>query len=1220
MHSYSVTYIPSLDPILPTPSTLHVRIKNTSAIPYRAAYLHGPYTLHVSAYRSTFNPNKQVHNPKEDGVPQFEPNLKAGGHWHSRLTVPEAIKETGVRHTVNDHGQDEAKSVTWIIEIASQVLFSNTAAVHFELLIGRDHRSLDVGFAAIASKGYGEPGKVYDVIQYELDGPGEHLAPKGVYSGAIRLRAEDTASLWNKPALPRWDGDASTKIGRSRRRRSRTTSGLQRRDTQPQPDRKPKKIHLVILTHGLHSNIGADMLYLKESIDATVNDARKESLARRDALRARRQQTEPETSTVSRDETTTASQPSDPETQPSEAHSKGPDKQSDDAQEDESDDEEVLVRGFPGNAVKTERGIQYLGKRLARYILTFTYPDQPVLPPAKSMTRSFSGFPSSKQKSGKHDEGSSKSGISGEKLPYTFSRISFIGHSLGGLVQTYAIAYIYKHSPEFFAQIQPENFVAMAAPLLGLSNENPMYVRFALDFGLVGRTGQDLGLTWSPPRMARSGWSAMIAGLGGNGSDQQPKQEDPRSKPLLRILPSGPAHRVLKMFRNRTVYSNVVNDGIVPLRTSCLLFLDWRGLGPVENARRDNGLIGTMAQFGWAELTGSNTTTSHKPKSVKTLVYNSGEDSEDERESIRRANSPKVIDPKPSDTIDPDLSRQASSPSPHQFLADPLSIEGEINERLARSPDRSALAGFMNLFRPNSPKSRGQPSLKGHRVSSKADKAYRRAQTIKKEASPASALSVPSSRVHDYQNSLSRPSATRGDSLIGGSSNSPPPKTSIFEAAGDILNPPIPPESWLTDPSSRSRTIFHDRIYHPTDIPSPPPKRSRLGRSFSSEGNLGSSNSKGIQRQDSTASTSSVDASGMRVEEKIARAYHHDLSWRKVLVRLEPDAHNNMIVRRMFANAYGWDVVKHLCDTHFGNTIAARTDDSLETNEERAKPAEEPVSKDGDEVQGQHDKPDEKPQVSPKHIQQHARTISELREASDQLPDLPSASSTGSLSRRTGSTSRHLSSIKDSPSQRDHDRQFSNADSIVWDDNIFFGNSESEDDGDASDHEEPGAFEAFQRFWSPSPKQGRRHSTQEAPPPSALSSSQDDGPAGQTKGTSDKDIDEFLGKPPAAHLSPRLPRSSEVDADAVEPLRRTRTDETIKGTSKVGGETRSISGAATTELGLGKSVEEQVGDASSPSPQAPGSAGGEKRESASESGKGLTETVANLSHHGENQG
>ncbi|KFY53017.1 hypothetical protein V497_08412, partial [Pseudogymnoascus sp. VKM F-4516 (FW-969)] len=67
-----------------------------------------------------------------------------------------------------------------------------------------------------------------------------------------------------------------------------------------------------------------------------------------------------------------------------------------------------------------------------------------------------------------------------------------------------------------------------------------------------------------------------------------------------------------------------------------------------------------------------------------------------------------------------------------------------------------------------------------------------------------------------------------------------------------------------------------------------------------------------------------------------ARAYHRDLSWRKVLVRLEPDAHNNIIVRRKFANAYGWPVVQHLVDTHFAGGGAALTPDDEEGNEDRA--------------------------------------------------------------------------------------------------------------------------------------------------------------------------------------------------------------------------------------------------------------------------------------------
>jgi hypothetical protein len=107
-------------------------------------------------------------------------------------------------------------------------------------------------------------------------------------------------------------------------------------------------------------------------------------------------------------------------------------------------------------------------------------------------------------------------------------------------------------------------------------------------------------------------------------------------------------------------------------------------------------------------------------------------------------------------------------------------------------------------------------------------------------------------------------------------------------------------------------------------------------------------------------------SSGMRVEEKIARAYHRDLSWRKVLVRLEPDAHNNMIVRRIFANAYGWPVVRHLCDAHFGDgalmaaetaaaarqTVAlgnhvASLDELMDRALEAARPATSPSGKSG---------------------------------------------------------------------------------------------------------------------------------------------------------------------------------------------------------------------------------------------------------------------------------
>lgn len=215
-----------------------------------------------------------------------------------------------------------------------------------------------------------------------------------------------------------------------------------------------------------------------------------------------------------------------------------------------------------------------------------------------------------------------------------------------------------------------------------------------------------------------------------------------------------------------------------------------------------------------------------------------------------------------------------------------------------------------------------------------------------------------------------------------------PPKTTIFEAAGDVLNPPLPTREFLINPQGRPRTIFHDRVYHPEDIPPPPTKKHRpsLKRSFSSESRHGLSRANTIY---DGQNNETPDMGGMKVEEKIARAYHHGLSWRKVLVRLEPDAHNNMVVRRMFSNAYGWPVIKHLVDTHFADTYAATTADIDESNEERAKPISQHVGEHGEEV-------------DTGSREEVKRTNSELKEAKDsvsQLTDLGGSSMSSSTNR-----------------------------------------------------------------------------------------------------------------------------------------------------------------------------------------------------------------------------
>lgn len=1058
-----------------------------------------------------------------------------------KLVIPRDIRESGDRRA-NDHDiQGGPQSSTWIIEISSQILFSNSALVHYELAVAREERSLEIGFAAVAGKGYGEPADVQDYIRTEVEGRRRGL-PKGVYSRAVHLLVEDTAALWNKPPLPQW------RVSYSDTQKLPATTGksFQRSNGDPVPspkqgkNDKPRKIHLVILTHGLHSNVGADCLYLKESIDVAAKQARKDAHERKE--KSRRGKAE-----KLKEKHDKSSKPHYNKASSADAEKDVAD-ESDDDDDNNAEDDEVMVRGFNGNAVRTERGIQYLGKRLAKFVLTMTYPDQPFLPESKSMSRTFTGTFSSKSSTAygaSAGSGSHKEYKIGD-LPYTFTKISFIGHSLGGLIQTYAIAYIHKHSPEFFSRIKPTNFVCMASPLLGLSNENPMYVKFALDFGLVGRTGQDLGLTWRAPLLARTGWSAMISGLGVGHKDDKPHEDDPRAKPLLRILPTGPAHQVLKMFRNRTVYANVVNDGIVPLRTSCLLFLDWRGLGRVENARRENGLIGTMAAFGWAELTGSNTV-SNRPSSTIPRTSSDGHSGASGSETLTETymtQSGRDVPQPSTDATNEDDERESEGPEDHQFLSDmqhhpdsPIPGVGESQEPAANQTS-NPLTDLFNFFRA------GTVANSSHSPKpSRKERAYRRAQTIKQENENAANSEDGTTK--------KRPGAvTRGDSLVvDGSRAKPPPKTSIFEAAGDILHPPIPTQEWLMNPSSRDRTIFHDRVYQPGDIPDPPPKKSFLGRRHSTDDTGMRSGRQSTER----GREDSVDGSGMKVEERIARAYHHDLAWRKVLVRLQPDAHNNMIVRRMFANAYGWDVVKHLCDTHFADTAASRTRDEDEIGEDRARGGNEVVGDEGDVVHGQTD--GEKVGVA-SHVKsgRDHRTKSELAEASDELVSLDTPiSATGDMSSSIGQPHRNASVASN----------VSRNNSGAWDDALFEGSV----DGDDSDEERSPAarsFEAWHRFFSPNRVEQRQPSARSQQPPALELRIKDSGRAPGTNRASRPQVADVLTQSP-----------SDISSPLVIPQQRSRLTQAAEISSD---SSPSVLPATGAEVGLRKSLEAAMGE------------------------------------------
>ncbi|PHH79174.1 hypothetical protein CDD80_5448 [Ophiocordyceps camponoti-rufipedis] len=674
---YSLSYTPESS-VRPEPSRLHVRIANSCPVARRLAVFPGPFTLSVCAYPAVFDPFRKL--GPEHGAPRFESQVKAGTHWDHELLIPPPEHR--------GQGLDGDKTVSWIIEVSSQVVFTKSAAVGYELLVGTDievlaHTTTDPGRLADHQKlmrAHGEPS--------EMQSP-------GVFSSVVRVKVEDTVMLWTTPPIVPPSSIVTT----------------------PQ---KRRKIHLVILTHGLNSAIGADLIFLKESIDAAAKEAKAQALAAGSV--------------------------------------------------DEDEYEDVIVRGYSGNAVKTQRGIKYLGKRVAKYVLSMTYPDQPHLPtgstPHHGFAQGFAGDLDSRHQ--RPHPYAPQDYLARDRQSYQITSISFVGHSLGGPTQTYAIAYIQKHSPDFFNLIKPRSFVTLASPMLGVGSENPLYVRLCLEAGFVGQSGRDLGLTWGPKTIARGGWGALISSFAGSESGDRPG-----SRPLMRDLPRA-THAALCKFTSRTVYANIVNDGIVPLRTSSLFFVDWQGIERVEGASREQGIIGAVSRH---------------------FRTQSHEKQETDRDKL------------------PPL-----APTPARAQTMPRS-------------DRP--------------------------VSRKNKQMLSRGQTFHLDELPSAGGTDP---LADIQ---------------------APPTTTVLEGFGDVLTPVIASRDFIVDPESRPKTIIHDRLYRPADIPPLPDD-------------------------------------DMRVEERVARSYHRDMTWRKVLVRLEPDAHNNIIVRRQFSNAHGWPVIKHLVDHHFG--------------------------------------------------------------------------------------------------------------------------------------------------------------------------------------------------------------------------------------------------------------------------------------------------------------
>lgn len=684
VYRYKITYTPpEISADSPTfDSSLWLKVKNLEVVALRAAYLAGPFILYVDVRPEDYDQNSKIYSTADQ--PMYEPQLKAGQSFYAQLFM-----------------NKNKKQYTWIVDVMSQIIFSNTAQVQFEISVGTSREAL-YNSSSSNKHGTGDPG----IIVTKLD----------------------TLDLWHSPT-PKFD----------------------------------KPLHLVVVTHGLHSNTGADMLYVKEAIDAAATKS----------------------------------------------------------------GENIVVRGYFGNVRKTEKGIKYLGKRLAEYIVHELAPKDPSnLPPVK--------------------------------------KISFIGHSLGGLVQTYAIAYIASHYPDFFQRIDPVNFICLASPLLGISNENPSYIKFALDIGFVGKSGQDIGLTRKPDFTGKS------------------------SKPLLQILPTGPTHEILVRFKHRTLYANAVNDGIVPLRTSALLYLDWQGLGKVEQAKRGED-TGKSPTFVTDEGPRSKTDTHAHHHNTHNHEENNSNDEEEEDMNESHDLIGKIPEANDSSLTPRELNNTSTPQEEGKGMFSSFAKNGgELFSTSVSQPVQTMLSYFVP-----------------HAGTTKPPKMFTRGQTlapspddvtIEEDDEKTRELSTDndSEQKHGKSPEHFKTSSRNRTNSLNSKQMVVPKKTSVFESGVSVLLPPLPSQSFILDPDSRPPAIFHDRIYHDYDLPAP-----RLRKRTS----LFNKNEQVVDKS--------------KMEEKMARDWHRGLSWRKVLVRLEPDAHNNIIVRRRFANAYGWPVIDHLVQNHF---------------------------------------------------------------------------------------------------------------------------------------------------------------------------------------------------------------------------------------------------------------------------------------------------------------
>lgn len=636
----------------PTRTEIYLRVKNMEKTGLRAIHLlNGPFILYCHVVPCNYNHTRNFvpENPRANREVVFRNSIKPGQTFNVKLYLNE--------NSLAQANEDGSRTYEWNCDIISQIVLNRRAVLVFDFMIGDDlpnMRRLNRSVLTQLSKG--------EFVSPEFEEDDTGLCSEPTKAG-LEISRSMTDDIWAvAPKFPE----------------------------QP--------VHLVIVTHGIFSNLTADMLYLRDELSSV--------------------------------------------------------------------DDNIVILGYRDNAGRTEKGVHRLGVGVSTYV-TDT--------------------------------------IETLSKDYEIGAISFVGHSLGGPVQLYALKHILlSKGTDYFSKkkIELRHFVCLASPMLGILSEMSLWISWFLDLGTLGKTGRDLTLLKKLPTI-------MV------GKEDVTNRDSYR--PILETLPDEPVQTLLQQFSLRTVYANAVHDGIVPLRTSALLYLDWEALGDVNALKHEEQVSELHSRL----LTQTNSS-----------GHDVGEIPVDDKSSIADKYS--------------------------NFLAQNFNIGSDSVS------ESTGLTG-------------------------KDGKRKKLSKRVKKYAKINAKGSDSWTAGDDDEAVDVGGEGVLGDIII-------PPKASAVESAINSMICPIPSENYITIPSRRKPVIFHDKYYHFSSIPQEELHLTGGLRKF-------------------------FHYSDWRMDKqvRIARKYHApELSWRKVLVFLPPDAHNNIVVRRRFANGYGWGVIDHLRDAVFG--------------------------------------------------------------------------------------------------------------------------------------------------------------------------------------------------------------------------------------------------------------------------------------------------------------